>query len=136
MLDHVPQLRATTTGQSLALLLLALAPAAALGVGWTSIWFFVLAILVAGFGVADTHLVFELAPPEAPARTLVLAAVTTGLAAGGGPLLAGSVLDAIVPADPAQALRVYRGFFAVLAGLQACALLPTLSWPAHARRPS
>ena len=129
-------LRATTTGQSLALLLLALAPTAALAVGWTSLWFFAFAILVAGFGVADTHLVFELTPPEAPARTLVLAAVTTGLAAGGGPLLAGSVLDAIVPADPADALRVYRGFFGVLAGLQACALLPTLSWPTPARRPS
>lgn len=132
----IPVLRATITGKALTLLLLALAPLAALDVAWTSLWFFVLAVLAAGFGVADTHLVFELTPEEAPARTLVLAAVATGLAAGLGPLLAGAVLDAILPGDPAGELRTYRGFFAVLAGIQVCALLPTLSWPPHARRPS
>jgi MFS family permease len=133
----LPVLRATAAGKALALLLLALAPLAALDVAWTSLWFFVFALLAAGFGVADTHLVFELTPPEAPARTLVLAAVATGLAAGAGPLLAGAALDVVLPAgDPAAELRTYRGFFAVLAGIQACALLPTLSWPAHARRPS
>jgi predicted MFS family arabinose efflux permease len=132
----IPVLRATAAGKAAALLLLALAPLSALDVSWTSLWFFVLAFLAAGFGVADTHLVFELTPPEAPARTLVLAAVATGLAAGAGPLLAGAALDAILPADPAGALHTYRGFFAVLACIQACALLPTLSWPPHARRPS
>jgi MFS family permease len=133
----IPVLRATATGMALAMLLLALAPVAALDVAWTSLWFGVLAFLTAGFGVADTHLVFELTPPEAPARTLVLAAVATGLAAGGGPLLAGAVLDVLLPAgDPAGELRTYRGFFAVLAGIQACALLPTLSWPPPTRRPS
>lgn len=132
----IPVLQATAAGKALAFLLLALAPLSALDVTWTSLWFGVLAVLAAGFGVADTHLVFELTPPEAPARTLVLAAVATGLAAGGGPLLAGAVLDAILPVDPAGELRTYRGFFAVLAGIQACALLPTLSWPPHARRPS
>lgn len=132
----LPVLRATAAGKAVALLLLALAPLAVLDVAWTSLWFGVFAVLAAGFGVADTHLVFELTPPEAPARSLVLAAVATGLAAGLGPLLAGAALDAVLPADPAGALRTYRGFFAVLALIESSALLPTLSWPPHPRRPS
>jgi MFS family permease len=116
--------------------LLALAPLAALDVGWLSVWYFVFSLLVAGFGVADTHLLFELTPEERPAPTLVLAAVGTGLAAGLAPLCAGAVLDWLLPADPEGELRVYRGFFAVLALLQASCLLPTLGFryrrPPHA----
>lgn len=136
----VPVLQATAAGMSLALLVLALAPESALVVGWTAPWFFVMSLLVSGFGVADTHLLFELTPPEQPARTLVLAAVTAGLAAGVAPVLAGAVLDLALPADPAGALRTYRGFFGVLALLMASALLPTRglvsSGPPSARRPS
>jgi hypothetical protein len=132
----IPVLRATALGQAAALLLLALAPVAALEVGWLALWFFVFSLVIAGFGVADTHLLFELTPEERPAPTLVLAAVGTGLAAGLAPLLAGAALDALLPADPAGELSVYRGFFAVLALLQASCLLPTLGFgyrrPPHA----
>jgi MFS family permease len=121
----VPVLQATAAGMSLALGVLALAPESALVVSWTAPWFFVMSLLVSGFGVADTHLLFELTPPEQPARTLVLAAVTAGLAAGVAPVLAGAALDLMLPADPAGALRTYRGFFGVLALLMATALLPT-----------
>lgn len=124
----VPVLRITALGTSLALVLLALAPAEALGVGWTSLWFFAVALLAAGFGVADTHLLFELAPAEAPARTIVLGAVVSGLAAGLVPIGAGAALDVALPADPAGALRVYRIFFALLAGLELAACLPTLGF--------
>jgi MFS family permease len=120
----VPVLSATATGMALTLLTLALAPASALDVGWTSLWFFTLAFLTAGFEVADTHLLFELTPPEAPARTLVLAAVAAGLAAGLGPLLAGAALDVLLPGDPAGELRTYRGFFMVLALGMASTLVP------------
>jgi hypothetical protein len=132
----VPVLRATALGMASALLLLALAPVAALEVGWLALWFFAMSLLTAGFGVADTHLLFELTPEEKPAPTLVLAAVGTGLAAGLAPLLAGAALDLLLPADGAGELRVYRGFFAVLALLQASCLLPTLGFryrrPPHA----
>jgi hypothetical protein len=136
----IPVLRATGIGSALTLLLLALAPISSLDVAWTSLWFFALSLLTAGFEVADTHLLFALTPAEAPARTLVLAAVATGLAAGLAPLLAGSALDAILPGDPDGALRVYRGLFAVLALGMASALLPTRglvsSSPPSTRSPS
>lgn len=136
----IPVLQATAAGMALSLLLLALAPESALVVSWTALWFFVMSLLLSGFGVADTHLLFELTPPEQPARTLVLGAVSTGLASGIAPLLAGAALDLVLPADPAGALRVYRVFFAVLALLMASVLLPTRglvsSGPPQARRPS
>lgn len=131
----IPVLRITALGTSLALLWLALAPAAALGVVEASLWFFAVALLAAGFGVADTHLLFELAPAEAPARTIVLGAVVGGLAAGLVPIGAGAGLDAVLPADPAGALPVYRGFFALLALLEAAACLPTLGFAKLHRDP-
>jgi len=136
----IPVLQATAAGMALSLLLLALAPESALVVSWTAPWFFVMSLLLSGFGVADTHLLFELTPPEQPARTLVLGAVSTGLASGIAPLLAGAVLDMVLPANPGSELRVYRVFFAILALLMAAVLLPTRglvsSGPPQTRRPS
>ena len=121
----LPVLRVTAVGKGLVLALLAMAPASAFSAEWIALWFFGLSALSAGFGVADTHWLFELTPAEAPAATIVIGAVGVGVAAGVAPIVAGAGLDLLLPADPAGALPVYRGFFAVLAGLQALACLPT-----------
>jgi Na+/melibiose symporter-like transporter len=86
-------------------------------------FFFVQAVLSAGFGLADTRVLFELTPPETPAPTIVLSSVAVGVGCGLAPLLAGSVLDALL-ADAVEPLAVYRGYFLVAAGLQALTFLP------------
>ncbi len=86
-------------------------------------FFFLYAALHAGFGVADTHVLFELTPDHAPSRALVLGSVAVGGIAGLTPLLAGMLLDATL-ADAPVPLDVYRGFFLVLGGLQGLASLP------------
>jgi MFS family permease len=91
------------------------------------IWFFTYSLLVAGFGVADTHLLFQLTPPEAPARTLVLAASAAGIATALVPLTAGIVLDTWLPEDPSLGLPVYRVFFLCTGILHALAFLPLRS---------
>ena len=85
-------------------------------------WFFGIAVLASGFGVADTHVLFGLAPPEAPARTLVLGAVAMGIAAGLAPIAAGGLLDLTLTGR--DDLGVYRVFFAALGVLALLALLP------------
>ena len=80
-------------------------------------------IFAAGFGVADTRVLFELAPPEAPARTLVLASVVFGGISGLAPLLVGASLDAAL-SGAGDRLAVYRGFFLIAAALQAGSFLP------------
>jgi predicted MFS family arabinose efflux permease len=119
-------LRVTTIGQGLLIAaLFSFAPVSAV-VPLMAAWFFVLAVLASGHGVADTHLLFELTPPEAPARTLVFGAVGVGLAAGIAPVVAGALLDAWLPdAGPAAgALEIYRAFFALVGGLLLLALVP------------
>ena len=86
-------------------------------------FFFVQAVLSAGFGLADTRVLFELTPPEAPAPTIVLSSVAVGVGCGLAPLLAGFVLDALL-AHAREPLAVYRGYFLVVAGLQALTFLP------------
>jgi MFS family permease len=127
----LPVLRITAVGKALVMALLAVAPASALSAEWFALWFFSLAALAAGFGVADTHWLFELTPAEAPAATIVIGAVAVGLAAGVAPVLAGAALDLVLPADPAGAVPVYRGFFALLALLEAAACWPTFGLPAR-----
>ena len=87
------------------------------------LWFFGLSVLASGYGVADTHLLFGLTPPEAPARTLVLGAVGVGIAAGIMPVLGGALLQAWLPVGAEGALDVYRAFFALLGTLLLLALL-------------
>jgi predicted MFS family arabinose efflux permease len=64
-------------------------------------FFFVLAVLAAGFGVADTHVLFGLAPAREPTATLVVADVATSLAYGAAPLAAGLLLDLALRAGSA-----------------------------------
>ncbi len=85
--------------------------------------FFVLAVLNAGFGVADTNVRFALAPRQAPTRLLVVADVASNLAYGLAPFLAGAALDAafalgVVP------MVAYRVLFAGAAAATLLALLP------------
>jgi MFS family permease len=86
-------------------------------------FFFVQAILGAGFGVADTRVLFELTPAETPAPTIVAASVVMGVLCGLAPFAAGIVLDAFLSRAP-EPLAVYRGFFLVAAALQALSFLP------------
>jgi Na+/melibiose symporter-like transporter len=86
-------------------------------------FFFAQSVLAAGFGVADTRVLFELTPPEAPAPTIVLSSVAVGLAGGLAPLLAGLLLDGLL-ARTVEPLAVYRGFFLVAACLQSLTFLP------------
>lgn len=89
------------------------------------LWFFGVSVLASGFGVADTHLLFALTPPEAPARTIVLTSVMVGSAGGLAPLLGGMVLDALLPeGGGAAGLGVYRGFFAAIGALAMLGALP------------
>ena len=86
-------------------------------------FFFLASALVAGFGVADTHLLFSLTPVRAPSRHLVVADVTTSLAYGLAPFVAGALLD-VALARGAAPLAAYRGLFAGGALLAALSLLP------------
>jgi hypothetical protein len=86
-------------------------------------FFFAQSVLAAGFGVADTRVLFELTPPESPAPTIVLSSVAVGVVCGLAPLVAGIALEALL-ARAADPLAVYRGFFLVAAGLQAISFLP------------
>lgn len=86
-------------------------------------FFFLQALLGAGYGVADTRVLFELTPAEAPARTLVVVGVIGGVTCGLAPMLAGAVLDPLLARSP-DPLPVYHGFFALAALLQALSFLP------------
>jgi len=87
------------------------------------LFFFLHNVLVSGFGVADTHVLFRLAPADAPTRTLVLASVVVGALSSLAPMLIGLGLErALASAD--SPLFVYHAFFAVAAVLQALAFLP------------
>jgi len=86
-------------------------------------FFFAHSLLAAGFAVADTRLLFELAPPEAPSKVLVVTAVIEGVICGLAPAIAGAVLDPLLARAP-EALPVYHGFFAVAAVLMSLSFLP------------
>lgn len=86
-------------------------------------FYFLHAVLSAGFGVADTHAIFGLSPAHAPSRSLVLAAVTVGGFAGLFPALIGSGLDVALAASD-ERLSIYRAVFVLLALLQGAAAWP------------
>lgn len=86
-------------------------------------FFFLHSVLSSGFGVADTHVLFGLAPPDAPTRTLVIGAVVVRGLAGIAPFVVGLALDLFLSAGEAP-LVVYHGFFAVAAVLQALSFWP------------
>ncbi len=86
-------------------------------------FFFVYTLASAGFGVADTHVLFGLTPPSAPSRGLVLAAVVVGSAAALAPALSGWALEWAL-AESEDRLGVYRCFFGAMALLHVAAWLP------------
>lgn len=79
--------------------------------------------LTAGFGLADTRVLFQLSPPEAPARTLVIAGVITNGVRALAPIGVGIFLDQTL-GNSEDRLAVYHGFFAAMAVLQALAFIP------------
>jgi predicted MFS family arabinose efflux permease len=86
-------------------------------------FFFLFVALASGFGVADTHVLFGLAPEDEATPTLVVADVATSLAYGAAPFAAGIALDLAIGAgtDPTAA---YRALFVVAAIVTALAPLP------------
>ena len=86
-------------------------------------FFFLYTVLASGFGVADTHVLFALTPPEAPARMLVIATVVRHGLSGLAPILSGIALDWLLETAEAP-LLVYHVFFAILAVSQALCFLP------------
>ncbi|HTO53563.1 MAG TPA: MFS transporter [Myxococcota bacterium] len=86
-------------------------------------FFFAHSALMAGFGVAETRLLFELAPADTPSKTLVVTAVVEGVICGLAPALAGAVLDPLL-AHASEPLPVYHGFFAAAALLMSLSFLP------------
>jgi hypothetical protein len=87
------------------------------------LFFFLHSVLTAGFGVADTHVLFRLTPPEAPARTLVIASVVVGALSSVAPIVIGFGLDRAI-ASASRPLFVYHALFGGAALLQALAFLP------------
>jgi predicted MFS family arabinose efflux permease len=115
-------------GTSLSMGILVLGLIAASGPGANALplaigFFFVYALISAGFGVADTLVLFGLTPASAPSRSLVLAAVVVGISAALAPALSGWALEWGLAASEDR-LGVYRAFLAVMALLHAVAWLP------------
>ena len=94
------------------------------------LFFFLYAILSAGFGMADTHVLFKLTPVESPARILVAAAVSVGVVAAIVPLSAGFGLELALETTRDRML-VYHVFFAIAASIQAVNW-----WPARGFGPN
>jgi hypothetical protein len=86
-------------------------------------FFFASAVLRAGFGVADTHVLFDLAPEDAPASLIVVATAMTFLPRGLAPLAVGIVLDRVLAAGT-EPLAAYHALVAMAALLQALVYLP------------
>ncbi len=116
--------RWTSLGLAAALLALLLVrgpgPLAAAGL---TAFFFVAAVLRSGFGVADTHVLFDLAPEEAPAGLIVVATALTYLPRGLAPLVVGFALERLLAAGAAP-LAAYQGLFLLAACAQALVFLP------------
>jgi len=125
-------------GTSIGMALLTLSLIALSGVGdgaflGAMFFFFGYAILAAGFGMADTHVLFKLTPVESPARILVAAAVSVGLVAAIVPLAVGISLELGLRATSDGRL-VYHVFFAIAAAVQAVNWWPSRGFgPDHTR---
>lgn len=117
-----PVFRLTALASSAMLLWLAAAGPQASLLAMT-IFFFVFVALAAGFGVADTHVLFGLAPEHEATPTLVVADVTTSLAYGAAPFLAGVALDLLINTGT-DATSAYRGLFVAAALVMALAPIP------------
>ncbi len=118
----LPVFRLTALGAAVLLAAFALLGGAA-GAPAMVAFFFLLAILNAGFGVADTHVLFGIAPEHEPTPTLVIAGLLTSLAYGASPFAAGLLLSAALEAGIAPG-PAYRFLFLATAALGALAPLP------------
>jgi predicted MFS family arabinose efflux permease len=121
-LGPLPVFRVTAFGTAALLAALAAFGSAA-GAGAMVGFFFLLAVLNSGFGVADTHVLFGLAPDREPTPTLIVADVATSLAYGAGPFVAGLALAAALDAGSEPELA-YRVLFCAAAAVTALAPLP------------
>jgi Na+/melibiose symporter-like transporter len=120
-----PVFRLTSLGSAILIAALMLVETATPGVlAGVVAFFFLHAVLTAGFGVADTHVLFGLAPDDAPARTLVIAAVVTSLLASLAPLFVGLGLEVWLEGRETGRLVIYHAFFATAALVQAVAFWP------------
>lgn len=114
----------TSLARSALLLALIAVPAAGpAALGSMVGFFFLFSVLGAGFGVADTELLFRLAPAEAPARLIVVSTVVRSLVTGVAPIAAGLLIELLI-AEGLPPTRVYQGFFALAAVVQLAAPLP------------
>ena len=85
--------------------------------------FFGLHALGCGFDVADTHVLFGMAPAERPARMLEVARVVEAPLRGAVPFGVGIGLDRVL-AGAADPLAVYRVLFGLCAVAILAAILP------------
>lgn len=124
--------RGTSIGLALLTLsLIALSVSGANAFSGALLFFFSYAVLSAGFGMADTHVLFKLTPVESPARTLVAAAVSVSMVAAVVPLVAGVGLE-IGLRSTSNRLLVYHAFFAIAAVVQVINWWPTRTFgPDH-----
>jgi predicted MFS family arabinose efflux permease len=81
------------------------------------------AIFNAGFGLADTQVLFGLTPSGAPARTLVIAGVLTSSVLALAPVGSGLALGQMLEGHRAP-IDVYHGFFVIAAIVQLLVVLP------------
>jgi hypothetical protein len=128
-----PVFRWTALGQAaLTLGLIAVDGAGAADLLLAVALFFGVYALGAGFDVADTHVLFSLAPEHAPARTMVMAQVFESAIRAAAPLLLGVVLERALRAG-LEPLAAYHVLFVVCALSALAALLPLRGF---AHRPS
>lgn len=85
--------------------------------------FFAMAVFLAGFEVADTQMLFSLAPSSGATATLVVAAVVSSTLNGLAPIAAGLGLEMAVVAG-ASPLLAYGVLFSLAAIAQVIALVP------------
>jgi len=123
-IGSAPIFRITALGMaSLLLLLFAIDSDSQQNLILSLFFFFGFSLLTAGFGVADTRVLFQLSPPEAPARTLVISGVITNVIRALAPILVGVILELALDASDDR-LAVYHGLFLGMAALQALTFVP------------
>lgn len=86
-------------------------------------FFFGVEFLAAGFDLADTRVLFGLAPQDAPERVIVVGQVLAYAGLGAAPLLAGALLDRALGSGVAP-LTAYHTLFGVAAVVHALAFVP------------
>lgn len=113
----------SVVGAAATLGLLALPHAGAATLVVATLLFFVASVCTSGFEVADTNLLFRIAPPSDPTAMLVAASVAVNACVGLAPFVAGAALEAALGADVAPT-AAYGALFASCAALQLAALVP------------